>query len=239
MARRIRDEVGRTAAAAGGPERGFTLVEILVVLAILATLISLVAATIPRALRAQASTKCNTLLQSMGAALELLRNDNEQYGKYPPSRTRDIQIGKNKVGKDLGMPNETNVGIESVYFILNNPDIHVSQVTADPDLIGNTDEDSFRSARGIAPDAFAREYLDPWGQPFAYFHSNDYKEPKGLTELRSLDGRKIVVWPKKLPAKAGGGFLNPNSFQLFSVGPNGVQDTDDAEESDDIVFIGR
>jgi prepilin-type N-terminal cleavage/methylation domain-containing protein len=221
------------------PAGGFTLVEILVVLAILATLISLVAATIPRAMKAKKVTQAQTLINSVGAALELLRNDNEQYGKYPPSRSRDVKFGKILVGKDLGMPNETNVGIETIFFILNNPEIHVAQVTTDVELIGNTDEDSFRSARGTAQDAYAREYLDPWGQPLVYIHANDYKDPKGLGEILTVEGVKIHVWPKKMPTRAGGGLLNPNSFQLFSVGPNGEQDPDEAEESDDIFFPSK
>ena len=219
-------------------EGGFTLVEILVVLAILATLIALVAATIPRALMAKQKLRANTLVNGIASALEQIRND-EQYGKYPLARTRDLRIGKSMVGKELGQPNDTNVGIETVYFVLNNPDIHAAQVTADAELIGNTDEDSFRVARGNASDAFAREYLDPFGQPLVYFHCNDYKDPKGLIEIRTADGRKIDVRPKKMPASAGGGFLCPNSFQLFSVGPNGEQDPDDSEEPDDIVYPGK
>ena len=235
----VADSPGGRTSGPPDPAAGFTLVEILVVLAILATLISLVAAAIPRAMRMQKITKAQTLVNSVGAALELLRTDNEQYGKYPPSRSRDIRFGKNHVGKDLGMPNDVNVGIESVFFVLNNPEIHISQVTTDVELIGNTDEDSFRTARGTAQDAFAREYVDPWGQPLVYIHANDYKDPKGLCEILTLEGVKISAWPKKMPAKAGGGLLNPNSFQLFSVGPNGLQDPDDAEESDDIFFPSK
>ena len=223
----------------GAPSGGFTLVEILVVLAILATLIGLVSATIPRAMRAKKVTQAQTLINSIGAALELLRTDNEQYGKYPPSRSADIRFGKVHVGKDLGTPNQVNVGIETVFFILNNPEIHISQVTTDAELFGNTDEDSFRSARGTAQDAEAREYLDPWGRPLVYFHANDYKDPKGLVEIISGEGVKISVRPKKMPAKTGGGLLNPNSFQLFSLGPDGEQDPDDAEESDDIYFQSK
>lgn len=218
---------------------GFTLVEILVVLAILATLISLVAATIPRAMRAKNVTRTQALVNQIGSTLELLRNDNEQYGKYPPSRSRDLKFGKNFIGKELGMPNDINAGIETIHFLLNNPDIQVSQVTSDEELIGNTDEDSFRSARGIAADALAREYLDAWGRPLVYFHSNDYKDPKNLGDITSAEGEKILVRPKKMSAKAGGQFLYPSSFQLFSLGPNGEQDPDEGEESDDIVYNAK
>jgi prepilin-type N-terminal cleavage/methylation domain-containing protein len=225
--------------AGSGSPAGFTLVEILVVIAILATLIGLVAAIIPMAMKKRQVLRTQTLVNKVGSTLELLHSDNDQYGKYPPSRTRDLRIRNKPVGKDIGQPNDRNAGIETIHFLCNNPDIQVDQVTDDPELVANTDEDSFRASRGTASDAQAREYLDSWGQPLAYFHSNDYKDPKGLEDVLSLDGRVIQVRPRKLPAKMGGGYMNPNSFQLFSVGPNGEQDPDDAEEGDDIWFTGR
>jgi prepilin-type N-terminal cleavage/methylation domain-containing protein len=230
---------GRPIAAGARPARGFTLVEILVVIAIIATLVGLVATMIPAAIKKKQVLRTQTLVTGIAAALESLQLDNEQYGKYPPSRTRDMKFGKSFVGKEIGMPNEVNCGIESVFFLLNNPTIQCPQVTSDEELIGNADDDAYRNARGNASDAFAREYLDAWGQPLAYFHSNDYKDPKGLEELQTTDMRKIQVRPKKMSVKAGGGFLGPNSYQIFSVGPDGEQDADDAEEGDDIVFSGR
>lgn len=227
---------------AGGPgtEGGFTLVEVLVVLAILGTLIALTAAIIPRAMSAKAKLRTSSLLQTLGASLEAQKNNTEEFGRYPTSRLRDLRIGKVFVGKDVGQQNDLNVGIECVYFLLNNPLVQADQVTSDAELIGNTDNDNYRAARGNAQDTLAREYVDAWGQPLVYIHSNDYKDPKGLDTIVSKeDGRKISVRPKRLPASAGGGFMNPNSFQLFSVGPNGEQDPDDAEESDDIFYQGR
>jgi prepilin-type N-terminal cleavage/methylation domain-containing protein len=220
-------------------ESGFTLVEILVVLAILATLIGLVAALIPKAMVAKQKVRANTLVMNIGAALNLLKTDNDQFGRYPLSRLRDMKIGKSQVGKEVGQQNDINAGIEAVYFLLNNPDIQITQITSDAELIGNSDNDAYRAAKGTASDLFCREYLDPWGQPLAYFHCNDYKDPKGLTDLVTTDGRKISVKPKRMKSTAGGAFKNPNSFQLFSVGPNGEQDPDDAEESDDIEFEGQ
>ena len=219
-------------------ETGFTLVEILVVLAILGTLIGLVATMIPKAMVAKAKTRSNTLVLNTGAALNLLKNDNDQFGRYPLSRLRDMKIGKVHVGKEVGQQNDINVGIEAVYFLLNNPEIQVMQITSDAEMIGNTDNDAYRAAKGNAQDLFAREYVDAWGNPLAYFHCNDYKDPKGLTDLKGPDG-PISVKPKRMKATAGGAFKNPNSFQLFSVGPNGQQDPDDAEDSDDIEFEGQ
>jgi len=220
-------------------DAGFTLVEVLVVIAIIATLLGMVAAMIPMAMKKQATLKTQTLVQTIGGTLEEARNNNEQFGKYPPTRSRDLRILKLNVGKEIGQANDINVGIETVHFLLNCHEIQANQVTADETLIQNCDDDVFRAARGTAPDAQAREYCDAWGQPLVYLNAADYKDPKGVSEIRTLDGRKIEIRAKKLSARAGGGFLNPNSFQLFSVGPNGEQDPDDAEEPDDILYFGK
>jgi prepilin-type N-terminal cleavage/methylation domain-containing protein len=234
---------GRRVTSAGRtrPAGGFTLVELLVVIAILATLIGMVAAMVPIAMRRKQALRAQTLLTKIGTELTLLRNDPDQYGKFPPSRIKDLKIGKTNYGKELGQANDVNTGIECVYFLLNNPDVHANQVVGpgDADLVGNTDDDSYRVARGNASDAFAREYLDPWGNPYVYIHANDYKDPKGITTYRGTDGQAIEVQPKRLSSNMGGAYMCPNSFQLFSLGPNGVQDPDDAEESDDIVFPGQ
>lgn len=221
-------------------EAGFTLVEVLVVLAILATLMALVAALVPYALRQKDKLRAQSLVNNIGGTLELLKNDSDQFGKYPPSRARDLRIGKRQVGKDLGQPNEINCGIECVYFLLNNPDIRIDHPpTTGDDQVGNTDEDSFRNARGNASDALAREFLDPWRNPLVYFSSLDYNDPKGVNQVKlgpEYENAVVEVRPKKESSKTGGGFLFKQTFQLFSLGPDGKQDDDDAEEGDDIVY---
>ncbi|MHC4923987.1 MAG: type II secretion system protein [Planctomycetota bacterium] len=219
-------------------ERGFTLVEILVVLAIIATLVGLVAAIIPRGMAAKRKMRGTTLVTNVGAGIDALKLDRQTYGRYPPSRSKDLRIGKQAVGKKLGTANTVNVGIECVWFLLRTEEIGAPQVNDDDQLVGNTDGDNFRNPLGL-DDTEAREFVDPWGNPLVYFHSSDYKQPKGLTTIMNLQGDKLEVKPKKRSKSAGGGFIGPNSFQLFSLGPNGVQDPDDAEENDDIVYPSR
>ncbi len=218
-------------------EGGFTLVEILVVLAILATLIGLVAAMIPIALKQKAVTQTGSTISAVGIALETLESDRDQFGKYPPSRVKALRIRKGDVGRDLGQQNDVNTGIECVHFLLNNPEIRLDRdVNVDAAFIGNTDGDSFRTAKGTADDAEAREYLDAWGNPLVYFHNSDYKDPKGCDQVKLADSQTVTVKPRRMPAAAGGGFKRPTSFQLFSLGPNGVQDEDGDEAGDDVVF---
>ncbi len=217
-------------------EEGFTLVEILVVLAIIGTLVGLVSALIPIGLKKRAETKTRTLITSIGTSLEGYKND-EDFGRYPPTRTTELKWARKNIGQDLGQPNTTNVGIETVYIFLDLPEVDAAQVTQDPEQVANTDGDKFRAARGRGEGADAREFMDSWGRPLVYFNAADYKEPKGLDRIKTVDGEEIQVHPKRLPSSMGGGFVGPTSFQLFSLGENGVQD--DGEESDDIVFNSR
>jgi type II secretory pathway pseudopilin PulG len=212
-------------------------VEILVVLAILATLMGLVAAFIPIAMRQKAVTQTDNVINNVGLALENLESDREQFGKYPPSRLKVLRIRKNAIGKSLGQSNDFNTGIECVYFLLNNPEIKLDKdVAVAADYIGNTDGDSYKTAKGNAPDAEAREYLDAWGTPLIYLNNADYKDPKGCDQIRNAAGELVTVRAKRMPASAGGGYKRPTSFQLFSLGPNGVQDDDEDEASDDLMF---
>ncbi|NUN51619.1 MAG: type II secretion system protein [Planctomycetaceae bacterium] len=244
---------GRASAAAGGggasapirragsalppPQAGFTLVEILVVLAIIATLVGLVAAFIPVAMKQRDVTKTQSTISAVGIGLETLEVDREQFGKYPPSRLKDLRIRKNPVGRDLGQANDINTGIECVYFLLNNPEVKLDRdLPVADEFKGNTDEDSYRTAKGNASDALAREYLDAWQNPLVYIHNADYKDTKGCDQVKRADGTLVTVRPKKSTAAAGGGFKRPNSFQLFSLGPDGEQDPDEAEEGDDILY---
>lgn len=228
--------VGARRSPAGG-QGGFTLVEILVVLAILAALIGLVAAMIPIAMKQKAVTQTGTTITAVGLGLENLESDRDQFGKYPPSRSKDLRIRKLMIGKDIGQPNDVNTGIETVFFLLNNPEVKLDRdVDVAAEFIGNTDEDRFRAAKGNASDADAREYLDAWGNPLVYFNNADYKDPKGCDQVKLADGTVVTVRPLRMPAAAGGGFKRPTSFQLFSLGPNGRQDDPGSDEYDDIVF---
>jgi prepilin-type N-terminal cleavage/methylation domain-containing protein len=237
-----RDPVAATPATPAPSRRpgGFTLVEMLVVLVIIAALIGMAATGIPAAMRAQRRTQATSLITQVQGALMSMQVDKESYGRYPPTRCVDIRIGRKLVGKELGTPsNDLNVGIETVWFLTNHPDIPVKQVTNNAEQIQNCDADNFRASLSTASDSEAREYVDPWGWPLVYFHNMDYKDPKGCTRIKGLGGEVIEVRPKRLPKAKGGQYLGPNSFQLFSVGPNGQQDPDDAEESDDIVVTGE
>ena len=85
----------------------------------------------------------------------------------------------------------------------------------------------------VAPNWKTGGYLkklpdDPWGNPYAYFHSHDYAK-KGIGSYTTMDAEGVeetsVVKPWKNPKT--GSFYMASRFQLFSAGPDGVFNTED------------
>lgn len=69
------------------------------------------------------------------------------------------------------------------------------------------------------------EFLDPWLNPFVYFRCTDYAAAADGVVYVLRDGTKVKAKP--LRDRSTGGFFRPDSFQLFSMGPDGQPGTDD------------
>jgi prepilin-type N-terminal cleavage/methylation domain-containing protein len=208
-------------------QSGFTLIEILVVLAIISAILGGISLMIQQAGRSKMRLAAVTRVNNLGAALEQAHAP-EKLGMYPPSRL-DMLVGPGSmgpVGKKLGSPNDVNCGIETVYVALRLKGINLGSVPGfDEDgALANLDGD--RAAEMVpdlqSPDLF--EYLDPWGNPIVYISSRDYKDPKKVERYVLADGKEIKVAPAR---KANGEFQRGDSFQLFSLGPDAQPGTDD------------
>jgi hypothetical protein len=135
------------------------------------------------------------------------------------------------VGKKLGVPsNDVNAGIESVYVALRLKGVRVGSVEgfASDEAIKNLDGD--RAAEAVpdlqSPELF--EYLDVYNNPIVYISNRDYKDMKKVERYLLGNGQEVKVQPMKRP---NGEFVRPDSFQLFSMGPDGIPNTED-----DIVY---
>jgi prepilin-type N-terminal cleavage/methylation domain-containing protein len=84
-------------------ERGFTLVELLIVMLIIGALVGLLVPTIARALRTVQSTRTREIIRNIGMGLEAYKRD---FGDYPPS------------ANDLRYP---RTGAEKLVFYLRGP----------------------------------------------------------------------------------------------------------------------
>ena len=226
-------------APASGPSRpragrrGFSVVEILVVMGIIAVLVGLGLAAFKIVSAKAPEVKTKALLQKMRANLDAWR------GAYKATLPSDLQ----KL-RALGLPfnpgkpqppNTTNAGIEAVVQCLtlpgfdHNPDI-------DGDLI-NSDDDHLDKplAKSGKTDLF--EVKDAWGNPLIYFTDADYAdaEKNPPTYLNPVEGSQANAgaavnpkpWRNESSSGSPGAFAQSGGYQLFSMGPDGIPNTED------------
>ncbi len=205
--------------------RGFTLIEILVVITIIAALMGLGIVIMGKAQETKKATVTAQTIGSIAAALESLKSP-QLLGDYPPAEMVLLKgLKGEKIGAQVGVPNDTNQGIETVYVT-----IFLSGHNVDVDLdldkvLGNTDDDKMAGNPTRAKSSELFEFVDAWGNPLAYFSARDLKNFEAVNKYLDSIGGEMTPKPwlsekTKLP-------LNANKFQLFSAGEDGVFNTDD------------
>lgn len=204
------------------PSAGFSFIEILVVMGIIAVLVGLGIGVYQIAAKKTPQVKTDALLQKMRSNVDMWRG---QFRAVPPSALERIAVITGlpiKVGKPQPS-NTNNVGIETLYQCLvmpgfpHNPDI-------DAELC-NTDEDFLDKplAKSGAKDLF--EIKDAWDNPLVYMVEADYAAfEKDPPTYINAQGEAVNPKPYRSPS---GGFAQPNGYQLYSMGPDGQPNTDD------------
>jgi prepilin-type N-terminal cleavage/methylation domain-containing protein len=206
-------------------EDGFSLIEVMVVLAIIAGLIATGTVMLGVARKRQAVTLTQGRLSSLGAAIEQLKS-NDQLQRYPPTSLSKLTFAGFDGAKWNAGANGKNVGIETLYVCFRLPGITVSPSGLDGEgAIANTDDDSASAVIGKMQKADLFEYLDAWGNPFVYFSASDYKDPAKVEQYVLGNGQEIKVAP--LTNEKSGEFQRLGTFQLFSLGPDGKPGTED------------
>jgi prepilin-type N-terminal cleavage/methylation domain-containing protein len=208
-------------------QRAFSFVEILVVMGIIAVLVTLGLAAFKIVQQKAPQVKTKALLQKMRANIDAWR------GAYKATLPSDLQklaaLGLPfKPGKPVP-PNVTNAGIEAVVQCLylpgfdHNPDI-------DGDLI-NTDKDSLDKALSRTGAVELFEVVDGYGNPLIYFTDADYRdaEKNPPTYICGDDAPNAgaAVNPKPWRNEAGGAFAQAGGYQLYSMGEDGLPNTED------------
>lgn len=203
---------------------GFTLVEMLVVCAIISVLAGLIMVGLQHGRKSGQETACSTDIQMLVSRLQNLRNG---FGDYPPTSLSDLKIKGNGI----------NDGNESLFaFLLSRK--HGGPFADDlkEDHWRNFDADEVKGADVKIIDKEIHwtrgnnqllEYVDFWGNPYVYIHSRDYGK-KFKYQLE--DGTFFDAEAQKNPAT--GTYFASSTFQLWSLGSDGLNQNG---EGDDIV----
>lgn len=195
-------------------ERGFTLVELLVVMSIIAVLAGLSVVGMRSVFERSHVGSVEHDISLFRTAIESF---NQEMRDYPPTDLSSLGI----VGG-----NRTNLGCEALFACLqtrkkNGPFL----ADLDDSRWSNTDDDALSDAAlekvkkvldWVRDGKFLLEYTDYWGNPFIYIHNADYG--RKFTYVLA-EGTTVEVEAAK--SEATGGYAAPTSFQLWSVGPNG------------------
>jgi prepilin-type N-terminal cleavage/methylation domain-containing protein len=203
-------------------EAGFSFVEVLVVMGIIAVLAGLGTLVVQIMIKRQPKIQTESTINKVAALTNAWKM---RHGVYPPMRLADIQKAAGDAGPLIKhTSNGENDGIETLYQAL-----YWRSFGTDPELseekeLANLDDDKLAQAattRGVE----LREIIDGWGNPLVYFVNTAYVQAD-RDPPTYLSKRSGAVQPRPWKEEAGG-FVNPNGFQLFSMGEDGQPNTED------------
>ncbi len=202
---------------------GFTLIELLVVIAILGILGAL-GVTMLRSSQADAEElQCKATIQTLTTALEQYKSD-RRHGAYPLTSLE----GKPGAGK---LTNRINLGAESLFVALASKDFRGDRPSESlgDDSFENTDGDVSAKPLTIYGSKDLFEFLDPWGNPFAYFNAADYGNPavRRYMAASTVGGEYEIVTVKPWENAKTKSPFRPSSYQIFSAGPDMTFNTED------------
>lgn len=218
----------------GAGERGFSFIEILVVMGIIAVLAGMVVLAINIIARKGPEQRTRVLLNNLSATTDHWKR---KFGAYPPTDFQQLTLYVAPSLKIPKAPNTTNLGIESLYQALHLHGFGTTPSLRDPasedDLgegdLSNTDDDGVDKSFNIKDSTRLYEIRDGWGNPLVYFASAQYasadKDPP-IYICGADDAPESDVRPRPWRSPTGG-FAKPDSYQLFSMGPDGVPNTED------------
>lgn len=198
-------------------KKGFTLVELLVVVAIIGILAAILVPNVRQNLERAKVAKTKALISSLEYALAAYKND---FGKYPASY--DLQglfIALTEQAKTSYEPDADEVrkfeGGADYFADEANPSASTFLINA----LGNA---------GVPAEGLVAQqdeefvFVDAWNRPIYYISSDEYN-PGGRKDFRRGNSSRALDKPCAYELKDGKRFrpYKPTSFQLISFGPDG------------------
>ncbi|HTE05474.1 MAG TPA: prepilin-type N-terminal cleavage/methylation domain-containing protein [Planctomycetota bacterium] len=193
------------------PRAGFTLIEILVVIAIIGLLMGLVAVTVSRQGQAGRKADCRARIDALGL---LVASYADRNGDYPPSRLPAAGVTEG---------NGINDGIEALVVVFKGK----AWAGRRPEerWLGNTDADAAKSLHLADGSSALLEVLDPWGNPLVYISNADYGAEFTYRFVTESGTEDSTVRSALDPLT--GAAHQFDSFQILSAGPDGLPGTED------------
>ncbi len=191
-------------------ERGFSLIEILVVLALIGLLMGIVATGALSFGETGRITDAHARIESLSLVIE---SYNDRVGTYPPSRLTQAGIGE---------ANKTNEGVEALVAALKSRDYGGQR--PNERWLGNVDGDSTKGMTFVDGSTALLEVIDPWDNPLAYTVYTDYGSECPYNVMGDASDSEPV---RALRNSLTGAYHQFESFQLRSAGPDGLFDTED------------
>jgi prepilin-type N-terminal cleavage/methylation domain-containing protein len=199
---------------------GFTLVELLVVIVIIAILTGLVTVGISAAMTSSRVSATSATLAALGGACNSYA---QRWGDFPPSLVDDL---------GARAPNDTNNGVEAMVAALSSEKRGgILWRPESEEQYSNTDGDDLSRGKEITGwyfgDAKLREITDYFGNVVTYLNHRDYAKPRpGVLKYKVVkDGETVSIVPEKSGATST--WVNAGRYQIRSPGPDGKFGTSD------------
>ena len=205
-------------AGSNGRRPGFTLVELLVVIVIIAILASLVMVGLSATMSSSRASSTEAMLTAIGGACAQYA---QRWGDFPPSTVEDMGVAPR---------NDVNNGVEALVAGLSS-ELRggVLYRPSGDDQYSNTDGDSVAKNpnKWYFGDAQLREMVDYFGNPITYLHHRDFARPRPKVLKYQLPEAKetVSIAPEESPQTKT--WVNAGRFQLRSLGADGKPATAD------------